>query len=627
MAETEHARAEEQALSAQFLRQRAYILGGVLVLALLLAGLAMVFARQSNQNETVAQENAALASTREMEALAEAQQRATAQAQAEVERERADDQREVALAAEAQAKAEADIRATAEAVAVREREVAEDQAALATARELASAAVASLDIDPELSILLAMQALSTTHTIAAEETLHQAVQASRVRQTFHTLKNVGSSWLASHPDGSRLFSSGLNGGVMWDVVSGDMIFSLTAEDFEDYLPGNQTEFWINRADFNPDGSLIALPFEVWIGDDPQPGHIAILDAFTGEEILVFQAHEGGIQDVTFSPDGSQLAAAALAQGPVKIWDVPATLASGAGQELISLCCHEDWVLSVNYSPDGARAVTASEDKSLRVWDIVTGSELFSIVGIDQNDAVFSPDGQFIIVGGDRDISIFEAASGERYSTAPGPGQNFIDLLFNREGNRLAASNYDGRVRIWDYAEGELTNPMVLSGHKDLVAGVSFTPDGRYLSSGSSDGTVRVWDVSLDGSSEFGTYAHDSRAMGVAFSPDGSWLVSTSLDGTTKIWDMTARKERFTLRRHEDWVVGVTVHPDEPHPSNEQQRRHRSHLGRPNRRGTVGHPGPRGQSRILQWRQRHRLFGRWGTPGHRWRRPDGPGVGC
>ena len=560
LAETEHARAEEQAQAAGTLRRRAAFLVGALVVAALLALTAVFFARQSNQNALVAQDNANLAVTRQAEAQAEAQQRATAQALAEIERERADDQRDVALAAESLAQEETKIRATAEAVAVLERETAENQAALATSRELAAASLAGLQDDPELSILLAMQALAVTQTSEAEEALHQAVQNSRVRQVLYAADDQPTIWLAMSPDGQSIYTSGLGGGVMWDRASDEVVFTTPVEMFQEVLPEDATEFWINRADFSPDGRFLALPIEAWVGDVEAPGLIAILDAETGEQIVVFQAHDSGIQDITFSQDGTILASASFL-GSVKTWDVAQSVVTGAGQELGSFCCHEDWVYSVNFSPDGSRIITTAADNSVRAWDVSSGSEIFN-VSYFPNDAVFSPDGQYVIVGEDTRMVVLEAESGAFHSFFPGPGQNFVVLSFSPDGRRLAASNYDGNIRIWNYADGELDpNPLILSGHKALVGGIAFTDEGRALFSGSLDGTVREWDVSSLGGGEFGIYGHEDRPIDAAFSPDGRLVASASLDGTAKIWDTVSREERFTLSGHEDWVVGVEFHPD------------------------------------------------------------------
>jgi WD40 repeat protein/energy-coupling factor transporter ATP-binding protein EcfA2 len=562
LAETEHARAEEQAQSAGRLRKRAALLAGALVVAAVLAIAAVFFANQSSQNADEALANADLAATREAEALVLADSRATAQANAEAQRQRADEQRDAALEAESQAEAQSEIRATAEAVALLERNSAEEQAALATSRELAAASLANLELDPELSVILALQALSATHTIEAEQALHQAVQHSRVRQILNSSGELPSGWMTMTPDGQRLYISGANGGAMWDVNTGDILFSTAVEMFDDSIPEDITEFWINRADTSPDGALLALPIETWIDDEELPGQIAILDAETGQEILTFQADdESGLHDLTFSPDGSLLASASYF-GSVKVWDVPASLSAGAGQELISPCCHDGQVNSVNFSPDGSRIVTAGQDGTIRVWDSATGDELYRLEDNAPDEAVFSPDGQYIIVAGDSQLSVFDATISELYSTAPGPSSNNIVLIFNPDGTQLAASNSDGKVRIWNYAEGELDpDPLILTGHKGLVGGIAFTPDGHKLASSSFHRTVRLWDVSLDGGSEFGTYAHDGRVNDIAFSPDGSWLATVSADGTAKIWDVKAREERFTLEGHDDWVVGLDIHPE------------------------------------------------------------------
>jgi WD40 repeat protein len=565
LVEAERARAEEQTQAAGRLRQRAILLTGALVVAGVLAIAAFFFAQQSSANAD--------------EALAEADRRATAQANAESSAQEAVAQNAtaeaeadirataeaVALTAQGAAEDEAAQRATAEALAISEREIAESQAALATSRELASKALLNLEQDPELGIILALQALSTTNTIEAQEALHSTIQGSRVRQTLHPPDDLPAVWLSYSPDGSRLFTSGLNGGTMWDMTTGAAVFThtlyITPDLFSGYFSSEQSEWFIDLADFSPDGSLLALPVELMTGDKAQPGYISILDPETGEEMSVFLADESGIGNVTFNQDGSQLASTSLVGGKTTIWNVAETLATGIGQEVTSLCCHEGWAWSVKYDPNGSRLVTTGSDDTLKVWSVETGSELLSVAGLGARDAVFSPDGRYLVVGGERAVSILDAATGEIINNVPGPGQTFYTVLFSPDGTHLAASNFDGNVRIWNYADGELGPiSLLLSGHKAAAGGISFTPDGRYLASGSSDGTARVWDVSLNGGGEFGTYSHDNRVMDVAFTPDGSWLVSTGIDNTAKIWDTAAEQERFTLR-HDDWVVGAAVHPD------------------------------------------------------------------
>ncbi|HKZ83910.1 MAG TPA: BTAD domain-containing putative transcriptional regulator [Anaerolineae bacterium] len=191
--------AETQAQAAHRLRLRNRAITAVGVIALILAVLAGTFGAQSGQNAEEAKRNLGVA-----EANA-----ATAQAA----RGLADEQRGAALAAQATAEAE--------------RQRAETERRLAASRELAVLANSTLETDPELSILLALQALATTHTKQAEEALHRALQTSRIQHTLvgHTdfLEEVAYS-----PDGTLLATSGFDRTVrIWDIATGQERLTLT----------------------------------------------------------------------------------------------------------------------------------------------------------------------------------------------------------------------------------------------------------------------------------------------------------------------------------------------------------------------------------------------------------------
>jgi hypothetical protein len=158
------------------------MLGGALVVAAVLALAAFFFAQESNQNANFAQQNADSAATSEAQAIAEAGQRATAQAEVEEALATADAAALAEAAAAATAQAEAVFRATAEGIAIEEREIAIEQANLARSRELAVLATNNLGVDPELSILLALEALAKANTLEGQNALHAALFGSRLRK-------------------------------------------------------------------------------------------------------------------------------------------------------------------------------------------------------------------------------------------------------------------------------------------------------------------------------------------------------------------------------------------------------------------------------------------------------------
>ena len=111
-----------------------------------------------------------------------------------------------------------------------QRNQVESQTRLATSRELASSSLSNLDVDPERSILLALQALHVSDTREAENALHKAVQTSRLIKVFKT-QYQWATRMAFSPDGQRLATTSLNTDYVfvteiWDISTGRRLLTL-----------------------------------------------------------------------------------------------------------------------------------------------------------------------------------------------------------------------------------------------------------------------------------------------------------------------------------------------------------------------------------------------------------------
>jgi WD40 repeat protein len=103
-------------------------------------------------------------------------------------------------------------------------------------------------------------------------------------------------------------------------------------------------------------------------------------------------HKGRVRGIVFTPDGRILASASN-DGTLKLWDV------AKAQEVRTLTGHTNAVLSVACSHDGRFLASASQDQTVKVWDLASGRALLTLRGHlgHVHGAVFRPDGKQLAV--------------------------------------------------------------------------------------------------------------------------------------------------------------------------------------------------------------------------------------
>ncbi len=237
------------------------------------------------------------------------------------------------------------------------------------------------------------------------------------------------------------------------------------------------------------------------------------------------------------------------------------LTPAGGLLLRSLTGHSDWVYGVAITPDGKQAVSASRDKTLKLWDLARGEEVATLTGHSHSvyAVAITPDGkQVVSASGDKTLKLWDLATQKELATLTGHSDWVYAVAITPDSKQAVSASWDNTLKLWDLAKGE--EVATLSGHNDWVNAVAITPDGKQAVSASWDNTLKLWDLATQ--KEVATLTgHNDSVKAVAITPDGKQAISASWDNTLKLWDLATQKEVATLTGHRHWVNGVAITPD------------------------------------------------------------------
>ncbi|MQA61682.1 MAG: AAA family ATPase [Actinophytocola sp.] len=284
----------------------------------------------------------------------------------------------------------------------------------------------------------------------------------------------------------------------------------------------------------------------------RPGHDLIRSRLLSQQqsplATPLRGHQAAVYLTSFNHDGTVLATASEDKS-VRLWDLrgkPAPL----GEPLTG---HTSWVSSAVFSPDGSTLATAGDDGTVRFFDVSDpqrpkrlGGPLAAKSGPIYLVA-FSPDGRMLATAnGDNTVGLWDVSDPgkpRRLTSMRGHDAAVRSVAFHHDGRILASGSDDHEVRLWDVSEPgrprQLGDP--LTGAEDMVHSVDFSPDGRTLAVGVEDTTVRLFDVSDPADARSlgpPLTGHEGLVWSVKFSPDGRTLASGSADGTIRLWHVS-----------------------------------------------------------------------------------------
>ncbi|HWO20792.1 MAG TPA: AAA family ATPase [Kofleriaceae bacterium] len=265
-------------------------------------------------------------------------------------------------------------------------------------------------------------------------------------------------------------------------------------------------------------------------------------------------HTDAVRACAVTPDGRRVLSASVDR-TLKLWDLE------TGRLAVTLEGHADAVLACAVTPDGRRAISGSVDRTLKVWDLAAGRAVATLEGHTGwvRACAVTPDGsRAVSASDDRTLEVWDLPAGRRIATLSGHTDWVTACAITPDGRRVISASDDRTLKVWDLETGHVL--ATLEGHTDWVHACAITPDGRRVLSGSTDRTLKLWDVET-GRVLASFEAHATAVRACAVLPDGRRAVSASDDGTLKIWDLGAGHATATLVGHTDGLRACAVTPD------------------------------------------------------------------
>jgi len=271
---------------------------------------------------------------------------------------------------------------------------------------------------------------------------------------------------------------------------------------------------LTSCNFNPDATLLATSC--------RSGKCKIYSIPDMETRSNLKGHLSNANFISFnpksgsdlSPDVANLASCAM-DGSVLMWNLTCET------PVCELSGRQQWrVTRLRYHPSGLYLSTCCSDKSWRLWDLATQTELLHQEG--HSDTVF-------------------------------------DMAYHPDGSLAGSAGLDSYARIWDLRTGR--SILYLEGHTKGIRSIDFSPNGYQLATGGMDNCVKVWNL-RQRKVEYTIPAHLNVVSTVMFEREnGYYLATASFDKTVRFWSCRTWAPIKALEAYDDNVSSLSIAGD------------------------------------------------------------------
>jgi WD40 repeat protein len=267
-------------------------------------------------------------------------------------------------------------------------------------------------------------------------------------------------------------------------------------------------------------------------------------------------HDGEVVAAAFSPDGRRVVTASQDR-TARLWD------SESGKPIGNPMRHDGPVMAASFSPDGRKIISRAEDGTARIWNATTAEPIGDVLRHQGPifAAAFSPNGRWIVTGGslDRSARIWDAENGHPVGQPLRHSGGVGIARFTADSQRIFTASLAGVAQYWDVTSGRaLGHPLTLGIGTDVEA---LSPDGlRILTQSGIERSVRLVDAQT-GKPIDAAINRAQLTRPAIFSDDGNRVVAASTDGSAQIWNARSGEPVGNPLRLEGHLLAIAFSPD------------------------------------------------------------------
>jgi WD40 repeat protein len=309
-----------------------------------------------------------------------------------------------------------------------------------------------------------------------------------------------------------------------------------------------------QREFNNPDSINAVAVSAkgtYLATGSLDGTVRFWNSATGEMAGEIKLPEN-VHTLVFHPtDETQLLG--LSGKTATLWKLP------EGTSIFQ-CEHDDDINSAEFDSAGSRILTASNDRTARVWDAVTGQPT-GVELMHEGEVVnakFSWNGQLAATIAGTKVWIWQLRDGGVRKHELAHDSIVTGALFSRDSLALFTAAADGKVRQWNLGNGQVIGEPIME--ESGVVSMDLDQAGRNLLLGTGNGTARVWrpPARYPLSDRLG---HGGAIESMNLSPDGKTILTASDDGQARLWELSRTEKPRSVLLHKAAVLKAVFNPN------------------------------------------------------------------